>query len=199
MKSWLTCAVITALRIKCLTIFLACGAMLGSMPSAKSVPLPAIDPTWSDALAVLQADGTYTVAFSIEPSSESTSESRLSVSSPFTPVAPSFVLGLTDPAPPFGVLSDVIAYSNGSFLLYSDPLAGSGAPTVTGALAESGTWQAVGDEWFSGTGAIDKVYVYSNVREVPPVPLPAALPLFATGLGMMGLLGWRKRRRAQTA
>jgi len=29
-------------------------------------------------------------------------------------------------------------------------------------------------------------------------PLPAALPLFATGLGGLGLLGWRRRRRAQT-
>jgi len=27
------------------------------------------------------------------------------------------------------------------------------------------------------------------------VPLPAALPLFATGLGVMGLLGWRRKRR----
>ena len=29
-----------------------------------------------------------------------------------------------------------------------------------------------------------------------PVPLPAALPLFATGLGVLGLLGWRRRRKA---
>jgi hypothetical protein len=27
-------------------------------------------------------------------------------------------------------------------------------------------------------------------------PLPAALPLFATGLGVMGLLGWRRKRKA---
>jgi len=27
-------------------------------------------------------------------------------------------------------------------------------------------------------------------------PLPAALPLFATGLGALGLLGWKRRRRA---
>jgi len=27
-------------------------------------------------------------------------------------------------------------------------------------------------------------------------PLPAALPLFATGIGLMGLLGWRKKRKA---
>jgi hypothetical protein len=30
---------------------------------------------------------------------------------------------------------------------------------------------------------------------VPPVPLPAALPLFATGLGALGLLGWRRKRK----
>jgi hypothetical protein len=28
------------------------------------------------------------------------------------------------------------------------------------------------------------------------VPLPGALPLFATGLGLMGLLGWRRKRKA---
>ena len=27
-------------------------------------------------------------------------------------------------------------------------------------------------------------------------PLPAALPLFATGLGVLGLLGWRRKRKA---
>ncbi len=26
-------------------------------------------------------------------------------------------------------------------------------------------------------------------------PLPATLPLFATGLGALGLLGWRRKRR----
>jgi len=31
----------------------------------------------------------------------------------------------------------------------------------------------------------------------PATPLPAALPLFATGIGGLGLLGWRRKRRAQ--
>ena len=40
--------------------------------------------------------------------------------------------------------------------------------------------------------------VTSSVSEVPlpAVPLPAALPLFATGLGALGLLGWGRKRKA---
>jgi hypothetical protein len=37
---------------------------------------------------------------------------------------------------------------------------------------------------------------------IPPpgeTPLPAALPLFASGLGAMGVLGWRKTRKAARA
>ena len=30
-------------------------------------------------------------------------------------------------------------------------------------------------------------------------PVPAALPLFATGLGALGLLGWRRKRKAKAA
>jgi hypothetical protein len=32
---------------------------------------------------------------------------------------------------------------------------------------------------------------------VATTPIPAALPLFATGLGGLGLLGWRRKRKAQ--
>ena len=31
---------------------------------------------------------------------------------------------------------------------------------------------------------------------ITQTPLPAALPLFATGLGVLGLLGWRRKRKA---
>jgi hypothetical protein len=31
-----------------------------------------------------------------------------------------------------------------------------------------------------------------------PIPLPGTLPLFASGLGALGLLGWRRKRKAQT-
>ena len=39
----------------------------------------------------------------------------------------------------------------------------------------------------------------TSVSTLGAVPLPGALPLFATGLGLMGLLGWRRKRKAQAA
>ena len=35
-----------------------------------------------------------------------------------------------------------------------------------------------------------------DVGAPSPVPLPAALPLFAGGIGLLGLLGWRRKRMA---
>jgi hypothetical protein len=35
-----------------------------------------------------------------------------------------------------------------------------------------------------------------TVQIGPPVPLPATLPLFATGLAGLGLLGWRRKKKA---
>ena len=40
--------------------------------------------------------------------------------------------------------------------------------------------------------AIDNIVVSTS-----PVPVPAALPLFASGLGCLGLLGWRRRRKTR--
>jgi hypothetical protein len=42
---------------------------------------------------------------------------------------------------------------------------------------------------------------FNDPSQIPGVwtetPLPAALPLFATGLGGLGLFGWRRKRKAQ--
>jgi hypothetical protein len=35
--------------------------------------------------------------------------------------------------------------------------------------------------------------------DLSATPLPATLPLFATGLGAMGLFGWRKKRKNAAA
>jgi hypothetical protein len=39
----------------------------------------------------------------------------------------------------------------------------------------------------------------SAVSTGSQTPLPATLPLFASGLGALGLLGWRRKRKAQAA
>jgi hypothetical protein len=51
-----------------------------------------------------------------------------------------------------------------------------------------------GDVQGSRQFALDNVSV-----ELNPTPIPAALPLFATGIGAIGLLGWRRKRKAQAA
>ena len=52
------------------------------------------------------------------------------------------------------------------------------------------TGDTVSTTGFSGS----VTYNFSPV--VAAVPLPGALPLFATGLGALGLLGWRRKRKA---
>jgi hypothetical protein len=41
---------------------------------------------------------------------------------------------------------------------------------------------------------LEQITGYSG-EVIPATPLPAALPLFVTGLSTMGLLGWRKKRK----
>jgi type VI protein secretion system component Hcp len=51
----------------------------------------------------------------------------------------------------------------------------------------------------------DVSFAYANAKETitftatSATPLPAALPLFATGLGALGLLGWLRKRKSRAA
>jgi outer membrane lipase/esterase len=50
------------------------------------------------------------------------------------------------------------------------------------------------DQHLSAAGQqIEANFVFNELTS----PVPAALPLFATGLGALGLLGWRRKRKAQ--
>jgi hypothetical protein len=50
---------------------------------------------------------------------------------------------------------------------------------------------------FSVNGRLVITPVVGNVGAPPPAtPLPAAFPLFATGLGALGLLSWHRKRKA---
>ncbi len=54
----------------------------------------------------------------------------------------------------------------------------------------------------SDSGACPIICAYGFAGVVSPgnpTPIPAALPLFATGLGALGLLGWRRKRKVALA
>jgi hypothetical protein len=61
-----------------------------------------------------------------------------------------------------------------------------------GLLTGTFTWS-----WTATPSAPDDSFGI-NIGTTTVTPLPAALPLFATGLGALGLLGWRRKRKAQT-
>jgi hypothetical protein len=54
------------------------------------------------------------------------------------------------------------------------------------------------DLCISGTGCTATT-TFTSEAGPGTTPLPAALPLFATGLGAFGLLGWRKKRKNASA
>ena len=65
-------------------------------------------------------------------------------------------------------------------------------------LAANFTVSDGGIQMFSAANTLP----YGLVGDAPPppaTPLPAAFPLFATGLGAMGLLGWRRKRKNAAA
>ena len=65
--------------------------------------------------------------------------------------------------------------------------------SVVAALCPIGDCPLPAQQTFTGLSA---TFLTVNPVATPnPVPLPAALPLFATGLGVLGLLGWRRKRK----
>jgi len=83
-----------------------------------------------------------------------------------------------------------------------DMLLGVGASTFPGGTSDSATGSM--DPIISFLNASDEsqfqLLFSDGVGNSPlgtETPLPAALPLFATGLGALGLLGWRRKRKAQ--
>jgi hypothetical protein len=95
-------------------------------------------------------------------------------------------------------LSGTIDHDDGVSLYdgagFSNLVAGSASPTVDIPTSFSGL-----------TGAFELIYVEANGlpavldAEVSSTPLPAALPLFAGGLGMLGLFGRRRKQKTLSA
>lgn len=52
---------------------------------------------------------------------------------------------------------------------------------------------------FSSSGGLVLLVDNAFITDAGPVPLPGAVPLFASGLGVLGLFGWRRKKKARTA
>lgn len=101
--------------------------------------------------------------------------------------------------------------SDGGNHVYSaafDPLTtpGSYAAGLAFAGIPAGTYVAFEDLNFitgSDYNYFDDTFVFTDTGgtliTTSTTPLPATLPLFATGLGTLGLLGWRRKRKKATA
>lgn len=78
-------------------------------------------------------------------------------------------------------------------ILSSTAFGGAGAGFFGGVLEAGGFDKVVLFDHFLSPGFYDNIHFGSTVA---PVPIPAALPLFAAGLGAMGVFGWRRKRKA---
>jgi hypothetical protein len=91
---------------------------------------------------------------------------------------------------------------NSDILFYPGPyggLDGIEVSFVDGATDYLLYFDVTGNEYIYYYGAVDcntcGAVITSLTASVSATPLPAALPLFATGIGAMGLLGWRRKRK----
>ena len=62
-----------------------------------------------------------------------------------------------------------------------------------------GQWADASNGISTGSTGADPVTGFFVEYEVNAVPLPATLPLFASALGGLGLLGWRRKRKTKVA
>jgi hypothetical protein len=62
-------------------------------------------------------------------------------------------------------------------------------------IAGTATYTWVGLDIVPGEKFLISFASWNNAIDSVATPLPAALPLFATGLGGLGLLGWRRKRK----
>jgi len=106
---------------------------------------------------------------------------------------------VTEPSNTSGGLVEYDAMAGTLFVpagYVSNALLSASTSTYSATFASLGVTPGIYVWTWGGTGADPD---QSFRLEIGATPLPAALPLFATGLGAMGLLGWRRKRKNAAA
>jgi hypothetical protein len=99
-------------------------------------------------------------------------------------------LELHTPGTSFDRSDTVAAFTEGVvYAVYMDATTSTSAGTTTASIDPIFKYP-------SNYSLIISAGVGNGNAPLPSTPLPAALPLFATGLGALGLLGWRRKRKA---
>jgi hypothetical protein len=102
------------------------------------------------------------------------------------PVLPGFPLGVTNGT--FSALLDLLTLAS-----YNPPFVAANGGTAASAAMALIMGIETGQAYFNIHTTVN---TGGEIRgQLAPVPLPAALPLFATGLGALGLLSWRRKRK----
>jgi len=102
--------------------------------------------------------------------------------------------------PTSGAFNETGTYSFDLDTIYTVNILASVQSGISGALAGgTETMTAYVDPQFFIASTVSNPSAFSIVLspDIGSTPLPAALPLFATGLGCLGLFGWRRKGRAQ--
>jgi hypothetical protein len=179
----------------------------------------AVNTNTSISLANLKGTGTYTGAINfIQPgdTSQNGSMATFLASAGGSNTLSAGVLALQLSSSPFAlttifVLSGTTSSVTSGFVTHDDGAtlynsadtavtpAGSGTPTAQEASSytlPAGAWQLV---YVEANGLPAQLTWDSVTNFDQTTPLPAALPLFATGLGVLGLFGVRRKRKIATA
>ena len=136
--------------------------------------------------------GSFTITF--DPTASGSQSGPLNAFSSNLPaIYGAFSYGLTGPGYLLAIFNDSTC-SGGSFCAINS---GADQAVMLLIVAASGGLTFGGAEVGSTTSPRDVFESFTGT--VTPTPLPATLPLLITGLGGLGLLGWRRKRKAQAA
>lgn len=185
-------------RVACVVASFLCVASFSSVAEASDFTVDAITPisSWLDTGLNLNAGTTYNFTV-INPAT------TWSASAGAGPNYVSTADGLTDFSP-FTNPDNGYAFNYGSLVGEAGStffFIGIGPTILSGLSGELlvGFWDDPSTSPYNFYADNSGSQELSVTTATPATPLPAALPLFSGGLGVMGFLGWRRRQKARVA